>query len=82
MFGLRKRIKEIAESIKLLDKKVDKLIKRVSLINNENAKNTRPFAWLTAEERIKAETLKQKDPVTYEFVTECLKLFLDSEKER
>ena len=71
------RWKSVFLSLGRIEKNLDKINKRISMLHNkENVKTSRPLAWLTPEERERAEELKRKNPDMFEYITECLKLFL------
>lgn len=69
---------EIHMELRKINDNLDRIIKRISVFHNE--KNVglaaRPYGWLTPSERLKAKALRKKDPETFDYVTECLKLFL------
>ena len=64
--------------LKRMNGAFDRLIKRISVLHNEKNvdSSVKPYGWLTPSERLKANEIRKKDPVTFDYVTECLKLFL------
>ena len=54
---------------------LDKLCKKVVRLNNNLAPNN-PDAWLGFENRERAAELREKNPETFEMVSELLKMYL------
>ena len=54
---------------------LDKLCKKVTRINN-NIAPSNPDAWLGLENQSRAAELKEKNPETFEMVSELLKMYL------
>lgn len=58
--------------------RLDRVIKRISVLHNEKNVGSAVglYGWLTPSERLKAKELRKKDPEAFDYITECMKLFL------
>ena len=65
----------IRHEIKQTNSLLDKLCKKVVRLNNNLAPNN-PDAWLGLENQSKAAELREKNPETFEMVSELLKMYL------
>lgn len=74
---------EIHTELRKINDNLDRLIKRISVFHNEKnvGSAARPYGWLTPSERLKADELRKKDPEVYDYITECLKLFLTNDRD-
>lgn len=65
----------IRHEIKQTNSLLDKLCKKVVRLNNNLAPNN-PDAWLGLENQSRAAELREKNPETFEMVSELLKMYL------
>lgn len=70
------RITYVVQRTKETNHLLDKLCKKIVRLNNNLAPNN-PDAWLGFENQSRAVELREKNPETFEMVSELLKMYLD-----